>query len=199
MANNDLCRRLTEDVGAMSADNFYRLFNFTQKDQVFSEFTFEEMKQIYHLQGMEQWCSMLHGEKTPPIRLSMVCFKPLPPSLIFGKNRGRVEVATSQVREMLHDSFSAKEDLASIDIALSVFPTIAIFMHRLPKSTPTTRINRAHQKKRSEGSYSKVYSTTGGVPHLPVWQQLTTTERRLTLRCCGCPPHAKHPLQIAAM
>ena len=105
---------------------------------------------------------MLHAEKASPIRLSMVCFKPLPPSLLFGKNRGRVRVATSLVREMLHDSFSSKEDHASIDMALSVFPTIAIFMSRLPQSTPTTRINEDHQKtRREETQFKSIFDVEG--------------------------------------
>jgi hypothetical protein len=34
MANTDLCRRLTEDVGAMSADMFYTRFNLSGDDHV---------------------------------------------------------------------------------------------------------------------------------------------------------------------
>ena len=162
MANTDLCRRLTEDVGSMSADMFYTRFNLTGDDQVYAEFNFQEMKQIYHLQGMEQWCSMLHVDLASPIRLSMVCFTPLPSSTLFGKNRSRVRAATSQVRAMLHDSFPSKEDHASIDVALSVFPTIAIFMSRLPQSTPMSLINEGHNKnKKRRIQFKSIFDVVG--------------------------------------
>ena len=122
MANMDLCSRQTGNVGSMSAKIFYTRFNQTGADQVYAEFNFVEMKQIYGLQGMEQWPKMLCGNHhESPIRLSMVCFKPPPPSSTSGnnnRNSARAMTAASKAREMLYSSFTSNKDRASIDAAM---------------------------------------------------------------------------------
>jgi hypothetical protein len=158
----DLCRRLSENVGAMSAEIFYTRFNMTGDDQFYAEFTFEEMKQIHRLQGMDQWPLMLRVDCASPIRFCMVCLKPLPSSDSLGKNRARVVAATSEVRKMLHSSFPSKEDRASIDVAMSVFPTIAIFMYRLPPSTAISVINDGHNRnKKRKSSFKSIFDVRG--------------------------------------
>jgi hypothetical protein len=148
------------------------------------------------LQGMEQWPSMLSVGNASPIRLSMVCFKPPPSSISSGKNRNRVMTATSQARKMLHSSFPSNEDHASIDVAMSVFPTIAIFMFQLPGSTPNSQIKDGHkQTKPRKSQFKSIFNVSGS----SVWRSSITTEKRLIPRCCGYPPHPKRPLRTAAM
>jgi len=164
MANMDLCSRLTGNVGSMSAEIFYERFNQTGADQIYAEFNFDEMKQIYGLQGMEQWPEMLGGNHhESPIRLSMVCFKPPPPSTSSGKNnQNRVMTAASKAREMLYSSFPSNEDRASIDVAMSVFPSIAIFMSQPHGSTRKRHQKEGHeQTKLRKSRFESIFDVNG--------------------------------------
>jgi hypothetical protein len=164
VANMDLCGRLTGNVGAMSVDTFYERFNLTGADQIYAEeFNFDETKQRYPLQGMEQWTEILQLGLGSPIRLSMVCFKPPHPSISSGHNRNRVMIAASKAREMLYSSFPANNDRGSIGGAMSVLPTIVIFtMSQLHGSTPKRLQKNGHRQRRPRKScFKSIFNVNG--------------------------------------
>jgi hypothetical protein len=76
------CARLTEAVGKMSAELFYKKINLTDKN-IISEYFFKDMvMEIFHLPGMENWPKMISVEDInkkdtrPQICFSLVCFLP---------------------------------------------------------------------------------------------------------------------------
>jgi hypothetical protein len=52
-----LCSALSSNVGNMSAQTFYDAFNLVSCDYI--ELSFNEMTQIFYLEGMEKWHSVL--------------------------------------------------------------------------------------------------------------------------------------------
>ena len=51
---NSLCSPVTWNVGNYSPDNFYQQF-LLERPNNYAEFSFEEMKDIYHYRGMDYW------------------------------------------------------------------------------------------------------------------------------------------------
>ena len=113
-AREALCARLTGTVSTMSAKDVYNKLNLV--DTPFSEFHFKDMVAIFHLDGMEQWPSMLKDLRStkqisnspPPTCFSLVCFKPpaavtsspLSPTDETADER-KVRIAHDKAREML--------------------------------------------------------------------------------------------------
>ena len=56
LESKDLCARLTGNVGRVSADTFYDMFNLIGTH--YSEFYSRDMLEIFHLEGMDQWLEM---------------------------------------------------------------------------------------------------------------------------------------------
>ena len=53
-STNSLCCPVTGNVGNFSPDDFYELFMLDSGND-YAEFSFEEMKEIYHYRGMDYW------------------------------------------------------------------------------------------------------------------------------------------------
>ena len=51
---NSLCSPVTWNIGNYSPDNFYQQF-LLERPNDHAEFSFEEMKDIYHYRGMDYW------------------------------------------------------------------------------------------------------------------------------------------------
>ena len=51
---NSLCCPVTGNVGNFSPNNFYELFMLDSGND-YAEFSFKEMKEIYHYRGMDYW------------------------------------------------------------------------------------------------------------------------------------------------
>jgi hypothetical protein len=121
--NRPLCSALSSNVGNMSAQTFYDAFNLVSCDYV--EFSFNEMTQIFYLEGMEKWHSVLdtfkQDDKVCLIRL--VGFNP--PRL--NESDSRKTNAFQKTKTMFHDCFQ-EPDREHIDAAMSHFPTMGIFM-----------------------------------------------------------------------
>jgi hypothetical protein len=142
-----LCARLTGTVGNKPADEFYQEFNLISSS--FSEYYFNEMKDIFHLPGMEYWPKLLsHGttekDRPTPMYMSLVCF--LPPAVNSG-DQNWVDIAHSKAREMLCSLFSSKEDQQCIDFSLANFPTIAIFMAQISDDKRKKKKKKKNQRK----------------------------------------------------
>jgi hypothetical protein len=72
-----LCSALSSNVGSMSASTFYNAFNLVSCN--YKEFSFNEMTDIFCLEGMEQWHVVLDTRKgdSPVCLTRLVCFNPL--------------------------------------------------------------------------------------------------------------------------
>jgi hypothetical protein len=113
----------------MSAQTFYDAFNLVSCDYV--EFSFNEMTDIFYLEGMEKWHSVLdtyqNGDKVCLIKL--VCFNPLCPG---DKDSSKVHHALIRTKKLFDDCF-LQPDHEHIDAAMSHFPTMGIFMTVITK------------------------------------------------------------------
>jgi hypothetical protein len=75
-----LCVSFTADVLKMFSEIFYNKFNLIGTN-VYSEFYFKELMEIFHLPGMDQWPDMVSNaqvakeeDSSPKICFSLVCF-----------------------------------------------------------------------------------------------------------------------------
>jgi hypothetical protein len=133
-----LCARLVGTVATKSADEFYREFTLT--DTSYCEYHFHQMKEIFHLPGMDKWVMLDRTDdgtkeegpinSSPPILFSLVCF--VGPATILSNepNFQKVKTAHDKARRMLYSTFEKKDDRDCIDVAMANNPTIAIFMCR---------------------------------------------------------------------
>ena len=147
-----LCACLTRTVANKPADEFYQEFNLISSS--LSEYYFKEMKEDTSSPGMELWPKLMtldstkESHRSPPIYLSLVCF--LGPSTLLpnSPNYKKVDIAHTKAREMLHSSFSSKEDHKCIDVAMDNFPMIAIFMAQVHDHDFKKKKNKKQHKSR---------------------------------------------------
>jgi hypothetical protein len=127
-----LCARLTGTIAKKSADNFYK--DFLLHNNSICEYHFNEMKQIVSFPAMDEWRkTLVTGENTKEqsdILLSLVCFQkadvPSPQRL----PTKRLVTAHDKACHLFHTTFHSEADNKCIDVAMSNFPTMAIFMAR---------------------------------------------------------------------
>ena len=148
-----LCACLVGTVASKSADEFYHEFTLT--DTSYSEYHFNEMKEIFHLPGMEKWVMVdktVDGTKeegdsisSTPIHFSLVCFAGPATILSNAPIYQKVKTAHDKAHQMFYSTFAKEEDRDCIDVAMAHNPTIAIFMCR-GNGEPNKKKNR---KKKS--------------------------------------------------
>jgi hypothetical protein len=132
-----LCSALSSTVGTMSAQTFYDAFNLVSCD--YKEFSFSEMRNIFYLEEMEKWHSLLDEYKKEKVCLiRLVCFNP--PSQ--NESDSRKENAFLRTKSMFYDCF-AENDHKHIDAAMNHFPTMSIFM---------TLITKQRLKQKNQGT-----------------------------------------------
>ncbi|MCK7580961.1 MAG: hypothetical protein MZV65_38675 [Chromatiales bacterium] len=127
LQSGNLCARLTANVSSLSPEEFYEKFNLI--NSTYSEFHFKDMLEIFHLPGMDQWPNTME-ETTPDLQFSLICFFPpsVPAPSWPSLNEKRIAIAHSLASDMICSSFESKEDHESINAAMAIFPTLAIFM-----------------------------------------------------------------------
>jgi hypothetical protein len=147
LQSGNLCARLTANVSSLSPEEFYEKFNLI--NSTYSEFHFKDMLEIFHLPGMEQWPNTTE-ETTPDLRFSLICFfppssSPTPswPSL----NEKRIAIAHSLASDMICSCFESKEDHESINAAMAIFPTLAIFMSGVVEQGKKKKASKKTQLK----------------------------------------------------
>jgi hypothetical protein len=114
---------LSSNVGTMSVQAFYNAFNLVSCD--YKEFSFNEMTDIFYLEGMEKWHSVLDACKQDDriCLIRLVGFNPPRPN----ESDSRKTNAFLKTKTMFHNCF-LKPDHEHIDAAMSHFPTMGIFM-----------------------------------------------------------------------
>jgi hypothetical protein len=119
--SEELCAHLTRTVANKPADEFYQEFNLISSS--LSEYYFKEMKEIFHLPGMELWPKLMtldstkESHRSPPIYLSLVCF--LGPSTLLpnSPNYKRVDIAHTKAHEM---QMPSSPSLSSVTVILII-------------------------------------------------------------------------------
>ena len=124
---------LLSNVGHRSVKVFYNVFNHVGFGC--TEFSFEEMKDIFFLQGMDKWNCVLNddsNQNASDCLIKLVCFK-APPSEDGKKmKRMRATIAHDKAKSLFHDCF-LETDHDHIDAAMCNFPTMGIYMSLSPK------------------------------------------------------------------
>ena len=155
LESKELCAHLTGNIGRVSADTFYKMFNLISTH--YSEFYFRDMLEIFHLEGMDQWLEMYRDpgvkqqpEEQSPIFFSLVCFQPPTPATSLQKlaTDSRIAAAHAKASAMVCSTFESKEDHDAINVAMSNFLTMAIFM---------SQISRKDRKKKSKNSGKSIF------------------------------------------
>ena len=151
--SNELCGKLSGLVANVPVDQFYKEFNLDD-GHLFSEYYFNDMKRIFHMQGMDLWPKTLDTPDAKMIRLhfSLVCFMPpkfFPKRTKHGHLAG---YAHDKSVFMMKDCFDQVDNHNSISMAMENYPTMAIFMSKVD-GNDTTKKKRAqtngNRKKRS--------------------------------------------------
>jgi hypothetical protein len=126
MANpcaNELCTSLSgTSVGNRSGEEFYNYFNLMTCDYV--EYSFNEMKDIFYLPGMDNWRSVLKesDRHAGDVTITLVSFQPY-----IGKQSKRQLTAFEKVNKMFISCFDSA-DHKHINAAMKTFPTMGIFL-----------------------------------------------------------------------
>ena len=136
-----LCSALSSNVGTMSVQTFYNAFNLVNCE--YKEFSFNEMRAIFYLEGMEKWHSVLdaHKEDDKVCLIRLVCFNQYHPN----ESDSRKANAFRRTNSLFHDCF-LQPDHEHIDAAMSHFPTMGIFMMVTTKQR-WRQINQGNHEK----------------------------------------------------
>ena len=96
----------------------------------YSEFFFKEMSTIFELEGMERWPMVTDAKERnrPQLLFSLVCFSPLKECPDEGQESMKISKAHSLALDMFVNCFESDDDHRSIELAMDICPTVAIFM-----------------------------------------------------------------------
>ena len=138
--SDELCGKLSGLVANVPVDQFYKEFNLDD-GHLFSEYYFNDMKRIFHMQGMDLWPKTLDTPDAKMIRLhfSLVCFMPpkfFPKQTKHGHLAG---YAHAKAVLMMKDCFDQVEDHNSISVAMENYPTMVIFMSKVDGNDTTKK------------------------------------------------------------
>jgi hypothetical protein len=138
-------------VRNLSVEDFYNHFNLVTCD--FVEFSFTEMKNIFFLQGMEEWRSVLKesDRNLADSSIALVSFKPTQETEEDGMrlvSHHRRLVADQNVRKLFLSCFDVA-DHGHIDASMKTFPTMGIFLSLKKKATRKTKKEKLASKDAS--------------------------------------------------
>ena len=132
-----LCSPVTWKVGNYSPDKFYeQLMLATPND--YAEFSFEEMKDIYHYRPMDYWPLLTDtlgiNEKVELLDTSCLtslvsvnalnCLSPRK----WGKNKAdKAGMALNEIRKLYQKFYKTRDELLALEGAMKTLPSFAIF------------------------------------------------------------------------
>ena len=176
-----LCDKLSGFVANVPVDQFYKEFNLDD-GHLFSEYYFNDMKRIFHMQGMDLWPKTLDDTpdgKRIQLHFSLLCFMPPRFFLKQTKHRNLAGGAHAKAVTMVKDCFVQEEDHNSISVAMENYPTMAIFMSKID-GNDTTKKNRGRQTNGNEKNGASLIQKM-----LLVLPLSTISVMGQVHRCCG--------------
>ena len=127
-----------------SVEEFYNEFNLVNSD--YAQFSFTEMKNIFPLDGMDQWPKLLDPNDSLVCKLSLVSFMP--------SAKTNHEIEYTKVKELFQSVFVSKQDHLSVKQAMENMPTMALFLE-----TSTKNSDRQTRQARKEKASTEMVTS----------------------------------------
>ena len=134
---NSLCSHVTGNVGNYSSNDFYKQFMLEPPND-YAEFSFDQMKEIYHYRGMDYWPLLTDtlgmSDKVElsdtSCLISLVSVNALNnlSSRKWGKNKAdKAGIALNKIQRLYQKFFKTRDKKTAIEEAMKTLPSLAIF------------------------------------------------------------------------